>query len=56
MIASQVKQLSKEAAPYFSADDVLKIKSFSKSRSKVKSSSVNCHLQQYESVLFRVKL
>lgn len=36
MIACQVKQMSKEAAPYFSADDVLKIKSFSKSRSKVR--------------------
>ncbi|XP_076128400.1 DNA replication licensing factor MCM3 [Alosa pseudoharengus] len=34
MIACQVKQMSKEAAPYFSADDVSKIKSFSKSRSK----------------------
>jgi len=34
MIACQVKQMSKEAVPYFSADDVAKIKSFSKSRSK----------------------
>ncbi|XP_063079666.1 DNA replication licensing factor MCM3 [Engraulis encrasicolus] len=33
MIACQVKQMSKEAVPYFSADDVAKIKSFSKSRS-----------------------
>ncbi|TSN30233.1 Zygotic DNA replication licensing factor mcm3 [Bagarius yarrelli] len=34
MIACQVKQMSKEVTPYFSADDVVKIKNFSKSRSK----------------------
>ncbi|KAI1897836.1 hypothetical protein AGOR_G00087370 [Albula goreensis] len=34
MIACQVKQMSKEVSPLFSADDVAKIKSFSKSRSK----------------------
>ncbi|XP_066532655.1 DNA replication licensing factor MCM3 [Hoplias malabaricus] len=34
MIACQVKQMSKEVAPFFSADDVAKIRSFSKSRSK----------------------
>ncbi|XP_041715999.1 DNA replication licensing factor MCM3 [Coregonus clupeaformis] len=32
MIACQVKQLSKEVSPYFSADDVSKIKLFSKSK------------------------
>ncbi|KAK3516741.1 hypothetical protein QTP70_022533 [Hemibagrus guttatus] len=34
MIACQVKQMSKEVTPYFSADDVVKIKNFSKSRTK----------------------
>ncbi|KAK2863832.1 hypothetical protein Q7C36_002986 [Tachysurus vachellii] len=34
MIACQVKQMSKEVTPYFSADDVAKIKNFSKSRTK----------------------
>ncbi|KAK2863828.1 hypothetical protein Q7C36_002982 [Tachysurus vachellii] len=34
MIACQVKQMSKEVPPYFSADDVAKIKNFSKSRTK----------------------
>lgn len=34
MIACQVKQMSKEVTPYFSADDVAKIRNFSKSRTK----------------------
>ncbi|XP_062857317.1 DNA replication licensing factor MCM3 [Trichomycterus rosablanca] len=34
MIACQLKQMSKEVTPFFSADDVAKIKNFSKSRSK----------------------
>lgn len=34
MIACQVKQMSKEVIQYFSADDVVKIKNFSKSRTK----------------------
>ncbi|XP_062324281.1 DNA replication licensing factor MCM3 [Osmerus eperlanus] len=34
MIACQVKQMCKEVSPFFSADDVSKIKNFSKSRSK----------------------
>ncbi|MCJ8743516.1 hypothetical protein PDJAM_G00094810 [Pangasius djambal] len=34
MIACHVKQMSKEVSAYFSADDVVKIKSFSKSRTK----------------------
>lgn len=37
MIACQVKQMSKEVTPYFSADDVAKIKNFSKSRTKVRT-------------------
>lgn len=37
MIACQVKQMSKEVTPYFSADDVVKIKNFSKSRTKVRT-------------------
>uniref|UniRef100_A0A8C8F5Z9 DNA replication licensing factor MCM3 n=1 Tax=Oncorhynchus tshawytscha TaxID=74940 RepID=A0A8C8F5Z9_ONCTS len=35
MIACQVKQMSKEVSPYFSADDVSKIKLFSKSKMDV---------------------
>ncbi|NP_001133652.1 DNA replication licensing factor MCM3 [Salmo salar] len=35
MIACQVKQMSKEVSPYFSADDVAKIKLFSKSKTDV---------------------
>ncbi|MBN3296449.1 MCM3Z factor, partial [Amia calva] len=34
MIACHVKQMSKEVSPFFSADDVAKIKKFSQSRSK----------------------
>ncbi|XP_060773434.1 DNA replication licensing factor MCM3 [Neoarius graeffei] len=34
MIACQVKQMSKEVTQYFSANDVVKIKNFSKSRTK----------------------
>ncbi|KAM6992634.1 DNA replication licensing factor MCM3 [Tautogolabrus adspersus] len=34
MIACHVKQLSKEVAPHFSADDVAKIRNFSRTRSK----------------------
>lgn len=36
MIACHVKQMSKEVDHYFSADDVAKIKSFCRSRSKVR--------------------
>ncbi|KAF3702588.1 DNA replication licensing factor MCM3 [Channa argus] len=34
MIACHVKQMSKEVSPYFSADDVAKIRNFSRTRSK----------------------
>lgn len=36
MIACHVKQMSKEVSPYFSADDVAKIRNFSKTRSMVR--------------------
>ncbi|KAK1796374.1 hypothetical protein P4O66_008903 [Electrophorus voltai] len=35
MVGCHLKQLSKEVTPFFSADDVVKIKNFSKSRTKV---------------------
>lgn len=35
MIACNVKQMSKEVSPFFSADDVAKIRNFSQTRSKV---------------------
>nr|XP_046229752.1 DNA replication licensing factor MCM3 [Scatophagus argus] len=34
MIACHIKQMSKEVSPYFSADDVAKIRNFSRTRSK----------------------
>lgn len=36
MIACNVKQMSKEVSPFFSADDVAKIRNFSRTRSKVR--------------------
>lgn len=40
MIACNVKQMSKEVSPYFSADDVAKIRNFSRTRSKVRLQSL----------------
>lgn len=39
MIACHVKQMSKEVSPYFSADDIAKIRNFSRTRSTVSLSA-----------------
>lgn len=41
LIACNVKQMSKDAQPSFSAEDIAKIKKFSKTRSKVWASFRN---------------
>lgn len=50
MIACNVKQMSKEVSPYFSADDVAKIRNFSCTRSKVRRQSL-LSVQAYEKCL-----